>query len=270
MAEYHNMNNNPASSSKSVKDPFNVVKEKVEAQIRDITREFEQWKRLLSQSNTSSPATDFHNLTQNLKMNIKKVNIDIADLNQTVQIVSQNRFRFKEIEDKELEQRRIFVNDMKAIIDNCEETLNSERTKNKIQNDKRKSLLQGTETSSETEHKTESKAINRQFEREANDFLDEKQQQQLLLEKKQDDVLDDLGAALTRLGDVSLTISEELKVQKGMLDEMDNDMDETQEKMTMVLKKINKMLGNSDKGRIGCIILLFILALVLILAIIYA
>jgi len=232
MSEYQIMSNNHSSNSNSykntsaLKDPFYVVKDKVNEIITQITEDFEQWKKLLEQTNTAATDSEFPQLTQNIKMNIKKVKIDIADLSQTVQIVTDNRLRFKDISDAELANRRTFVNDMKAIIDDCEETLISDRTLRKIDNDKRKALFH---VEGESPGGGESKALKqRQFEHDANDFLDNKQQEQMLLEKKQDIVLDDMSSALSRLGDVSTTISDELKLHKTKLEERDTEMNESQ------------------------------------------
>lgn len=53
------------------------------------------------------------------------------------------------------------------------------------------------------------------------------------------------------------------------LEEFDNELDDTQSQMNMVLKKIDKLLKSSDKGRLCCIVVLFIIAIILLFAIIY-
>jgi hypothetical protein len=63
------------------------------------------------------------------------------------------------------------------------------------------------------ENATRRTAREREVEREGNDFLESKQQAQQQVERKQDEVLDDMSSALTRLGAMATTINTELKVQ---------------------------------------------------------
>lgn len=54
------------------------------------------------------------------------------------------------------------------------------------------------------------------------------------------------------------------------LTELDEDLDTAGATMQTVLKKMDKLLKTSDKGRICIIIVLFILAIILFFVIIYA
>jgi hypothetical protein len=72
---------------------------KVQDLIGTLSVEFDRWKEWLETSNTASNK-EFAPLTQSLKVQLKKVKIDVNDLSQTIQIVSANRNRFKDIDDK--------------------------------------------------------------------------------------------------------------------------------------------------------------------------
>lgn len=258
---YKQMGDNNATALPP-RDPFYVVKEKVQDLIGTLTVEFDRWKEALETTNTATNR-DFPTLTQSIKVAVKKLNIDLNDLAQTITIVSSNRARFRDIDDKELDSRKKFVNDMKALVSDVEETLASVRTKAKLERDNRENLFA-------QENAQKRSARQREQEAAGNEFLENKQQQQVAVVHQQDAVLDDMSAALERLGAMSSTINTELQVHNEMLTAMDEEMDATQNTMTKVLRKIDKLLGQSDTGRMLCILFLFICVIVLILAIIYA
>jgi len=255
------MNDKPSQNSTVARDPFYIVKEKVHDLITKLSFDFDRWRDLLETTNTSTDK-EFAAVGQSLRVAIKKLNYDLNDLAKTISIVTENRLRFKDISDQELDSRKKFVNDMKAIVDGCEETLNSDRTKRKLDSDQRESLLAETKVQQRV-------GLNREIEREGDEFVENKHQEQLLLQKKQDVVLDDMSAALARLGDISDTINVELKVGNKMLGELDVQLGETEDKMNIVMLKLDKLLGNSDRGRLGCIIFLILVAVALILALVY-
>jgi hypothetical protein len=104
--------------------------------IGTLSVDFDKWKEFLETTNTASNK-EFAPLTQSIKVAIKKLSIDLNDLSQTIDIVTANRQRFRDIDDKELDSRKKFVNDMKALVSDYEETLASVRTKSKLERDAR-------------------------------------------------------------------------------------------------------------------------------------
>jgi len=226
-----------------------------------LSTDFDRWKELLETTNTASNK-DFAPLTQSIKVTIKKLNIDLNDLSQTIEIVSANRTRFKDIDDKELDSRKRFVNDTKGAIQEYEETLNSVRTKSKLERDAREQVFA-------KENAQRRSAKEREREREGNDFVEGKHQAQQQVHKEQDQVLDDMSHALDRLGAMAGTIHTGLQEQNAMLQELDEDIDKTQGTMNKVMRKMDKLLGQSDSGRLCCIFFLFVVVCVLIIAIIY-
>jgi len=259
MAQYKQMDD--GQTSLPARDPFYVVKEKVQELTTTLSTDFDRWKELLETTNTASHK-DFAPLTQSVKVTLKKLNIDLNDLAQTIEIVSANRQRFKDIDDKELDSRKRFVNDTKSTVQEYEDTLGSVRTKSKLERDSREQLYA-------KENSQRKSAKEREREREGNDFVDAKAQSQQQVERQQDEVLDDMTHALDRLGAMAGTIKTTLGEQNEMLKEFDNEMDRTQGAMGKVMRKIDKLLGQSDSGRLCCIFFLFVIVCVLIIAIIY-
>jgi len=232
--------------------------------IGSLTSDMERWRELFDRSpplNISSN-TEFSTLHRNIQGYVRRLNVDIGDLGQTVKIVTDNRIKFRDITDAELDSRRKFVADTKVLVDDCEETMKSQRTRARVERDHRESLF-----TRETEVQRSGKEKER--EREGNEFLEDRRQAQVMVEARQDLMLDDMSAALGRLGDVATAIHVEVQQQNVAIQELDSDVDDAQDRMNSVLRKINKLLGQSDSGRLLCILFLVIIAIVMIIAIVY-
>lgn len=89
----------------------------------------------------------------------------------------------------------------------------------------------------------------------------QRQQQQM---KEQDAGLEMLGQSADRLGQMSMTISEELGFQNKMLDEMDQDLDEANENLHFVTRKTKEMIEKSG-GTKNCLVIAALAGVVVLL-----
>ncbi|XP_064942512.1 syntaxin-61-like isoform X4 [Musa acuminata AAA Group] len=97
------------------------------------------------------------------------------------------------------------------------------------------------------------------------DFISSESVQQLLLIKKQDEELDELSASVRRIGDVGLTIHDELVGQGKLLDEFGMEMETTSNRLDFVQKKVAKVMKKAGaKGQIMMIAFLIILFIILL------
>ncbi|KAH7404691.1 hypothetical protein KP509_15G038400 [Ceratopteris richardii] len=98
------------------------------------------------------------------------------------------------------------------------------------------------------------------------DFYVTESDRQALLMKEQDHDLDELSATVERLGDVGLTIHDELISQDLIINDLGREMDNTSNRLDFVQKKVAHVIKRAGaKGQIMMIIFLVILLLVLIL-----
>ena len=201
--------------------------------MRQLRSDFERWKTLLETTDTSANP-EFQELHQALKVNMKKVKFDLNDLSLTIEIVEKKRAKFKDIDDAELAGRQRFVNDTKDTLQSIKEARGSERTKRKMAADEEKTAT----------------PFQRASEQRSSEYVANRQQQHQALVERQDVVLDDMSSALARLGDVANTLETELDSQNAMLEEFDNEMDDTQNMLDTVNAKIQKILGTSSKWKI--------------------
>ncbi|WIA15027.1 hypothetical protein OEZ86_003679 [Tetradesmus obliquus] len=95
-------------------------------------------------------------------------------------------------------------------------------------------------------------------------FLQDEGGKQQLLLKHQDAQLEDIEAAVTRLGRVGLTIHEELASQGQMLDELGEDVDTTHSRLRATQKKVLDVIKKSGTTtQLGLIVFLMIVLVVL-------
>lgn len=253
------MNDEAPPSASASRDPFYVVRDKVVNALKSLKVDHERFKELLSTTNTATNA-EFQQVHTAIKQNIAKLKTDVIDLNKTVDIVEKNRARFKNIDDAELDKRKKFVNETRMFLQEIVDTLKSERTKKRLEDDKTRAAAAPALAPS---------ARDRAAREEAESYVKGRTEQHQQLVEDQDEALDDIQSALSRLGDVAGAINTELDIQKDMLDDVNNEMDNTHDQMNSVMQKMDKLLKSSDRGKLCCIFILSIVVVILFFIIIY-
>lgn len=69
-----------------------------------------------------------------------------------------------------------------------------------------------------------------------------------MLEQEQDVHLDDMLRSLQRLGVMGDQVHEELEAQNNLLGELNQELDETADRMEVVMRKLDKLLGSSSRS----------------------
>lgn len=87
--------------------------------------------------------------------------------------------------------------------------------------------------------------------------------------KQQDESLDELDAAVTRVGYMAETIGEEINDQNKMLDDMEVDLEKAEEDLGLVMGKLSEFMQTKDPTKICTIVALFFVAVFLLFLIIY-
>jgi len=89
--------------------------------------------------------------------------------------------------------------------------------------------------------------------------------------EKQNANLDALSISVSRLGDMSLSISNEISSQNRLLSDLDSDIENVSAKTDSLLKKTKEIIKKTGGIKDWCIILILILVLsVLVLLVIYS
>ena len=195
-----------------------------------------------------------------LKRHIKNAESVLGDVQATVQLVENDREKFSRIDSAELYERKAFVNTSQDRLHMAKEELNSEAVKTKILADERSKALRRADgmMGAETEEQ-----------RKNTDFIVDSQAKTTMLMRQQDDTLDELDVAVTRVGHMAGNIHEEIGAQNKMLDEMDEDLAKAEEELGVVMGKLGKLLKTKDKGTLSLILCLTLTVIVLFLLVIY-
>mmetsp|Transcript_20231 Transcript_20231/g.43735 ORF Transcript_20231/g.43735 Transcript_20231/m.43735 type:complete len:306 (+) Transcript_20231:327-1244(+) len=90
-----------------------------------------------------------------------------------------------------------------------------------------------------------------------------------VLLQHQDETLDGLSAAVERVGYMADTIHDEIHDQNKLLTELDDDLQEAEEQLGLVMGKLSTFLGTKDRAQICTILILFAVAVLLFLLIVY-
>jgi len=174
-------------------------------------------------------------------------------LSKSIEMVESDRNGFASISTQDLNERKSFVKDMKSAITDCRSKMQSEKTRDIIAQHKKDFEQNKIETPQQ------------RFSRIQNDEHIERHSQEQQQELKQQDiVLDDMKQTLQRLGVHANTINVEIESQTKLLDEVDEEMTITGDRLTRLTGKLDQLLGNSNSKKIGLIVLLVIILVVLI------
>lgn len=250
MADYQ------AMKPETTTDPFFVVKDRVQTIQTALSFDFERWQALLNGSNTAQ-STEFQDLLKKIRVNLQQMGVYVKDLQQTIIIVEKQRAKFPQITDMELASRKKFIQEMRTMSNNIDDALTNTRTQQKMARDSRLAVGMSRPTQPDSTPDQES------------DYVADAKMAQTEIDNKQDEILGDMESILGRLSGISGGITDELKVHKVMLEEADDKASDVKDLLNVAMKKMDKLLGQSNNGRLCLIMLLFLICIALFFALIY-
>ena len=105
-----------------------------------------------------------------------------------------------------------------------------------------------------------------EYERGNDEYLDDHQQQQQRMLQNQDVDLEDISVSIQRIGEVGLTIGEELATQGKMLEDLEQDVEGTNSRLAAVQRKMNQVFKKAwTKGQMIIIAVLTVILIILFL-----
>lgn len=196
-----------------------------------------------------------------LKRHIKNAESTLKDVQMAVQAVENDRERFCHIKDSELFERKSLVQMSRDRIARAKQESQSEAIKAKLLADERAKALRRVGAGN-LGAKTD-------VERENTSLIIDSQARQSLLLQHQDETLDELGVAVTRVGEMAGNIHDEIGQQNKMLTEMEEDLADAEEQLGLVIGKLAKFLKTKDRWQLSTIVTLFLIMIVLLFLVIY-
>ncbi|RHY89614.1 hypothetical protein DYB35_010279, partial [Aphanomyces astaci] len=250
----------------------------LETKVSSIHHTHKRWK-LLWNDVGGSPTNKFPRTTEDLKKEVASAERSLGFLEQSIRAIESDRTKYAHIDRVELSGRKAFE------LMSISAEVSSDAVKARVLRDERRSAASSPTTTTTTT--IDRNAI----------LVDEKARQQQIVQD-QDENLDQLHTTVSRLGHVAVDINAEIKTQNrcltttntttnitAMLEDMEMDVDDTQERMNFVMTRMSRLLktkglshddlfcvahdGPVDTCQLGGILMLTGVLIVLVFLVIY-
>ena len=258
-------------------DPFYMFRGDLTKKILLVDQELTNYTTLVQTTDTATNTHAIKETKKQLKRHIKHAESTLADLETTVRVVERQREKFPHIHDGEMESRKEFVQESKSRINDSKMMMQSEELKQKFLKDERalterRRGVVGNNNGRvgalpDLEQGNASSANNHRSDGVTNS---EERSETMLMMQQQDDTLDDLDLAVTRVGYMAESIHEEIESQNKMLIDLEDDLADAEEQLGVVMGKLAKLLKTKSRCQIGLILILSLIVLVLFFLVLYA
>jgi len=243
----------------SLEDPFFVVKEEVQKAVNNVQTLYRRWQELLD--NPRTVGKDEYNWTTNeLRNNLRSIEWDLEDLDETVGIVEANPRKFN-IDITEVNQRKQFIKQTRDNVNSIKEHMNSPAAKAKVENSSRDALLGRRNDKPKDRYSR----LDKELENSNQAFITDQQQQQELLIRAQDEQIDMVGHSVGVLKTMGKKIGDEIEEQNLMLDDFGHELEMTDSKLQQTVLKVEKVLRLSDDKRQTCVLVTLIVIMIVVI-----
>uniref|UniRef100_A0A8B9M2E9 Syntaxin 6 n=1 Tax=Accipiter nisus TaxID=211598 RepID=A0A8B9M2E9_9AVES len=254
----------------SMEDPFFVVKGEVQKAVNTAQGLFQRWTELL-QDPSIATREEIDWTTNELRNNLRSIEWDLEDLDETISIVEANPRKFN-LDATELGIRKAFITSTRQVVRfkltlqkqkedfnnlvviNREETssqkLHCLEMKDQMSNSSmqalaerknRQALLGESGSQSWSSGPDKYSRLDRELQLANSHFIEEQQAQQQLIVEQQDEQLELVSGSIGVLKNMSQRIGGELEEQAVMLDDFSHELDSTQSRLDNVMKKLAKV-----------------------------
>ncbi|XP_024985148.1 syntaxin-61-like isoform X2 [Cynara cardunculus var. scolymus] len=205
---------------------------------------FHQWE------NIPANGEDHVHLTKELLGSCDSIEWQVDELEKTISVAARDPAWFG-INEVELGKRRRWTSIARTQVGNVKKAvggkdLNGKSISNKI--GERRELMR-------VPHSKQQDRTPQYIAGENDDFISSESDRQMLLIKQQDEELDEMSEGIQRIGNVGLTIHEELLAQDQIIDELGTEMESTSNRLDFVQKKVGmvmKKAGMKEPARNNC------------------
>ncbi|XP_075689248.1 syntaxin-6 [Rhinoderma darwinii] len=249
----------------SMEDPFFVVKGEVQKAVNTAQGLFQRWTDLL-QDPSIATREELDWTTNELRNNLRSVEWDLEDLDETISIVEANPRKFS-LDPAEMRQRKAFISETRQCVKEMKDQMTNPSVQAFAEKKNRQALLgEGTKQGWKSEP-DKYKGLDQEIQSANTQFLEGQVTQQQMIVEHQDEELELVSGSIGVLKNMSQRIGNELDEQAVMLDDFSHELDTAQSRMDNVLKKLAKVSHMTSDRRQWCaiIVLLALLLVVLIL-----
>eukprot|EP01088_Endostelium_zonatum_P004767 TRINITY_DN160_c1_g1_i1.p1 TRINITY_DN160_c1_g1~~TRINITY_DN160_c1_g1_i1.p1 ORF type:complete len:275 (-),score=88.16 TRINITY_DN160_c1_g1_i1:338-1129(-) len=245
-------------------DPWNEVRDDVETSLSGARTLFVEWENFLRNTNTAnSPSFVF--TQKELLRALTNLEGDVQNLQLSLQEIVRRRADFP-ITEGELNNRKQFVSNAANTIQKMRAAMNSDDTRNKIEKDKREALMHQTKSAGGA---ARLEAREKAVEEDNEQFLQSQMIEKQRIMDEQSKGLDQVRVHLASLDHKARLIRDELEDQEKIEEEVLNQVEETNNAIVSVYKKVDKLIDQSSNTTSWTIIGVLIALLVILLVVIF-
>ncbi|CAI5730562.1 unnamed protein product [Peronospora destructor] len=238
-------------------DPFYVFKDELESKVSEVNHKYAKWCTVVNvKDSIELPA-----LTYQIKEAVTTAIESAKFLEDTIIMVETNRIKFKHIDATEIASRKAFVATIRKELQTISAEISADVVEAQIRKQERKLMVSAKSSTSFSPNLTGQERNEK--------FLEEETQRQHQTIQEQNTSLAELHTDIARLHEVTVDISNEVKQQNKMLDELTEDVEEAQERMNVVMGGLSKLLKTKDKCQLGLILFLVAVLVVMIFLVVY-
>ncbi|XP_045694401.1 syntaxin-6 [Phyllostomus hastatus] len=248
----------------SMEDPFFVVKGEVQKAVNTAQGLFQRWTELL-QDPSAATREEIDWTTNELRNNLRSIEWDLEDLDETISIVEANPRKFN-LDATELSIRKSFITSTRQVVRDMKDQMSASSVQALAERKNRQALLgdSGSQNWS-TGAPDKYGRLDRELQLANSHFIEEQQAQQQLIVEQQDEQLELVSGSIGVLKNMSQRIGGELEEQAVMLDDFSHELESTQSRLDNVMKKLAKVSHMTSDRRQWCAIaVLFVILLVVL------
>ncbi|KAG6553002.1 hypothetical protein Mapa_005339 [Marchantia paleacea] len=238
----------------SALDPFYLVKEEIQDSVNKLQAGFSRWEQL-----PPNAIQEYLDLSKELTSGCESIEWQVDELDRAIAVAERDPARFS-IDVAEIERRKKWTSSTHSQITTIRKALQnaadkSTPTRGGQAGNSRRELLRLPEDHAAKSGRTPARE---------NDSFSYESDRQALIIKEQDDDLEELSVSVGRLGEVGLTIHDELIGQDRIIEDLNSDMDRTATRLDLVQKKLSAVMKKAGwKGQVCTILALIGLLLIL-------
>ncbi|XP_036729736.1 syntaxin-6 isoform X3 [Balaenoptera acutorostrata] len=232
----------------SMEDPFFVVKGEVQKAVNTAQGLFQRWTELLQDPSTAT-REEIDWTTNELRNNLRSIEWDLEDLDETISIVEANPRKFN-LDATELSIRKAFITSTRQVVRDMKDQMSTSSVQALAERKNRQALLGdsgGQNWSTGTMDKYG--RLDRELQLANSHFIEEQQAQQQLIVEQQDEQLELVSGSIGVLKNMSQRIGGELEEQAVMLDDFSHELESTQSRLDNVMKKLAKVSHMTSESR---------------------
>lgn len=248
----------------SMEDPFFVVKGEVQKAVNTAQGLFQRWTELL-QGPSAATREEIDWTTNELRNNLRSIEWDLEDLDETISIVEANPRKFN-LDATELSIRKAFITSTRQIVRDMKDQMSASSVQALAERKNRQALL-GDSSSQNWDAGVMDRygRLDRELQLANSHFIEEQQAQQQLIVEQQDEQLELVSGSIGVLKNMSQRIGGELEEQAVMLDDFSHELESTQSRLDNVMKKLAKVSHMTSDRRQWCAIAILFAVLLVVL-----